>query len=881
MDRPIPRGVKQGLGELEKQLDDIAGKVSRLADPSSAFTLKVNVAGIDKMAELNRTIERSKKLNKQLASNLGERIKTETALMQAIAAQTNKIKESNKEIALLNKKKGELNKKDEKYKKDLEEIEDRIDDYNKSIQHSNKIVDEENEKLGRLDSNFKVIAKTLANQTLGALDKLGKGLTVLALDSVIFSFEKLKEGFMSVYDLFERTTKAVGKFNLAFGGATKGLDSTRKEAWKVEGTLRSLTGGPLGVGLEMWQETSQALGFVGKGFDEITTTATLAGRGLGMGGQAAGELARTLTLMGTAAGDVKHDLVQVSDSANDAGISVAAFGKEIAASKNFMAQFGRAGKKVFLDSASFARKLGLSLQSLQKFTDMTDSFESTAQAAAKMNVVFGTSINALDLMLEQDPSKRLEMVRKQFKEQGKTWEGMSRQERKFFAQTMQLSEEEAAAVLENGMTLEQFHKQQEQDKKKQLSDDAKIRNGLVKTAETLFNFGQAWDGVTQSIAKLIAPFLKVFGLIKDGDEKSKTFGQNMKSVFGTLMKFIDSLANDPQITGIITEWATDFKDLAGRAKEFFVSGEAKKWFKEASDGVSHMYGLLKSVAKTIDEKILTDENKKLAHDIFGFVSKNIGKIVGGYIALKGVIGAGTIISGINSTVKLVSGGSGLISVLGNLGKSMASFAGEFLPTLASGVKKSFDSAVGVISKSLGTIVGGLKTSIGELSGSIGGKAGLAAGVLAAAAAGWEFGTKLREWFPQIDQYFQAGLDGITKMLDKLWSMVVHTTIYRRLFGDEDAAAYDKKAAEEAAYNNTMARDAIAKALSTVTGNVAPAPVAVKSTPAVIRSSTPTNYVAAPQSQNNSQDKTITIIAGDVYLDADKVGRHMARTALSK
>ena len=437
-----------------------------------------------------------------------------------------------------------------------------------------------------LDSAATVLAKTLGVQLFSAINNLGKAFVALTIDSVTDSFSLLWKGLTKIYDLFERSTKATGQFNLSMGATTENLDSARGAGWKLEGQMRALTGGELGVGLKMFEETAHAVGFVGENYNQLTIDATKAGRALGIGGQSAGEIARSFTLMGDESKNTTKNLANVSRAADLAGVPVADFGKEINAAKGFMVSFGKKGQDVFLKSAAFAKKLGVSLQGLERFTEMSDNFDSAATSMAKLNTVFGTSVNSLSMMLEQDPSKRLEMVRGEMKSQGKTWENMNRQERKFFAQTMQLSDEEAAGIMSSNMTLAEFQKKKERADKKKISDEELIRKGLAKTSETLLNFGQIMDQITAAFKDIYTPILKAIGLLDGVDEhgkKLKTFAQHVQDVVGRFEHFFKLLQKNDKIKNFISKIATD---IGGLLSAFTSDGpESEKTMQKIVDAI--------------------------------------------------------------------------------------------------------------------------------------------------------------------------------------------------------------------------------------------------------------------------------------------------------
>ncbi len=889
----LPRNLKPDLERINGLLTDISTKITALTDLDDTFRLNVEIKGEGKFAKLEHSMKNASKANATLAKNLDALARSEQTLNKSLEENMRKLDKAKRSLAELNALEAKQLKLQQQHQT-LSQVEyDRLqfltlrqNEYATAIIASTKAIAAQHGAFDKLDSKAMVVAKTLGNQVLGAVDKFGKALISLSIDSVFLGFELIQKGILKFYDLMERTTKATGAFNLGLGGMTEGLDKTRKSAWKVEGQMRSLTGGELGVGLRMWEETAHGVGFVGEGFDEMTTKATLASRALGIGGHAGGELTHTWIQLGSTSKDVNRQMVQVSDAANLAGVSVADFGKEIVGTKGFMATFGKASEKVFLRSAAFAKKLGVSLQSLQRFTEMTDTFESTAEAAAKMNVVFGTSINSMELMLEQDPSKRLEMVRNQLKMQGKSWETMNRQERKFFAQTMQLSEEEAAGVLNNNITLEEFQKRQEQAQKKKVSDEDKIRAGLLKTTETLHNFGQSWDRVTAAVGRLLHPFLKVLGLASDLDGKM-SFGQKMTKLFDKLIGFVDKLTSNKKISKVIGDMAADFGHvfelLTGDGKD------SREMIDTIADSVAAAAKSVKELynfGKEFVKRVFTKQNMTGMLRTFETIVEYLPGILKTFVALKAVMGGVSIISGIGGIVNMLTGTSGFMAALRSLTPAITSVTSSFV-----------------------------------------GKAGLAA---AAGMVGWEIGRfvgSLEVGGKKIDDWVVLGYEKISEFFSSLWKAFRDSKLGELLgIKDTESAALDKAGINDqniASYRSAIsqansgaslsARDLarldelrkdtrlleaiVAKsngmfntqqafrAVQITAGQRAtfakqePRTVSDSMSPDPARQSnsrTPVNR--APGAQQKSSGGGVTFVAGDVILDGSKVGQVLMREA---
>jgi len=75
---------------------------------------------------------------------------------------------------------------------------------------------------------------------------------------------------------------------------------------------------------------------------------------------------------------------------------------------------------------------------------MASNFDTFSQASNKvneLNAVLGTTISSYELMIEQDPARRVQMVMDAVHDQGLEWENLNRVQRMTLAQQLQISEE--------------------------------------------------------------------------------------------------------------------------------------------------------------------------------------------------------------------------------------------------------------------------------------------------------------------------------------------------------------------------------------------------------------------------------------------------------
>lgn len=677
----LPRSSE--VKAINQELGDIAGKLDRISSLSEDWDGKI-VKQLESHRDLNREISDLQATQKRFAANNKEMSEDET----------NRLIKMQKEVA-------------------------------------------------KLGSSWNKVALLVGGKLFQAFDKLGKSIIDIGLGVFELGLQKIWQGINKVYQVHEKWAKLMGEFRNKLGVTTKSLGAMSKVAAQVEGTMHGLTG-QFGMGAPMVNEFLESLGRMetttgggDKALADMVKTGTLASRVLGISAGDAGELTHSLQQMGDGAKEQKDLFLTISSGAKTAGVSTAKFGKDVVQSHEFMASFGKDGRKVFTTLVTYANKLGVSMKSIEAFTKMTDTFDSTAESVAKMNTVFGTTINSLDLMLEQDPSKRLETVRQALLSQGKTYDQLSRQERGFLAETMHVTEEELAGVLKTGKSLDDVQKEAEKNKKAQEKSQKNMAMLINKTATTLFSFSAAWDKVTGAIEKLISPFTKALGLTADFDKNGKrlnnTFGGTMSKIFDRLIKFINEVASNPEWTKFMQVLANDAKSLAKHISDIATGPGLGKWIHNVVTGATDFYDMMKKafdwISKTIEKLMPT----------FEWILKHLKEILITWVAVKGAMGVFKVGKGLYDMVDLLRGAAGGAGSLGSkmmdigkmpVGMAAKKFSGIGMPGLGLGEGMKGAGYAGATSK-MGML------GKGALGAGIGGIAGMAGGALAK-AGGMEF-----------------------------------------------------------------------------------------------------------------------------------------------
>src|SRR5690606_10696240 len=138
----------------------------------------------------------------------------------------------------------------------------------------------------------------------------------------------------------EKWAKLMGEFRNRLGVATRGIRDLGRVAAGVEGTIYGLTGA-FGQGAPMVAEFVDGLERVvdvsrGGSFAKLAREGVLLGRALGVSAGDVGRLGFMLQQLGEGSASQRELFKDIQAGADAAGVSTAAFGKEIVQSRGFM-----------------------------------------------------------------------------------------------------------------------------------------------------------------------------------------------------------------------------------------------------------------------------------------------------------------------------------------------------------------------------------------------------------------------------------------------------------------------------------------------------------------------------------------------------------------
>jgi hypothetical protein len=597
-------------------------------------------------------------------------------------------------------------------------------------------------EFGRVADAADQFKKRLRQMPFDALErglaKVTKGLIGMNAAILGVGFDFLVTSVKRVYELQERWTRAIGAFNLRIGGMTAGLRGAQKAATSWSSTIRGLTDGDITEGIQMFADFTDAIGRTVESGDKFQKFGLQLSRGFNLGGQGAGQLTKVFENIGDSGDSAAETIARMVKAANLAHVPTNLLAKDIQESSVYMARFGKESEKTFVTGAAFVRKFTISMEQLRKSVEGLDMFDEAARTASKLNVAFGTMINSMDLMLEDDPAKRLEDIRQQFLAQGTTFDKLTPKQRRYLSETLKLTEDQTASLLSAqhaGESYSEFQEKASKREKQDLNAKALMQKQLQATAQTMYAFGMAFDRVTVSIANAIRPILKVLGLAGDGTKKFKSFGEVMESITTTVEAFFNSLARNDKWNSWVSELAQDLQKAGIALRDFVMSGRAAQLIGDIAKGMKDFYVTVRDLAA----RVVPALHPLL--DVFLALSQHIKGIAVAWGAMKGFNALG----GINMLSK--AGGARLGGGLGG----RLGMAG-----LSAGVGGAIGGTSAGIGAGLGSLVGGLFGPIGMVLGPI-------VGGLAGKAVEWLFGsTKIKTALEQAHEDLDKAIESETK-----------------------------------------------------------------------------------------------------------------------
>jgi hypothetical protein len=326
-------------------------------------------------------------------------------------------------------------------------------------------------------------------------------------------------------------------------------------------------------------------------------------------------------------------------------ISTKAINDGLASVMPRLAAFGKEGPRIFKELAFQAKQMGTEMDKLLGVTEKFTTFEGAAEAAGELNSVLGGNyIDSLELLraASDDPVKATNMLRDALQATGKSFEQLSGQQRRLFADILGTDLETTAGYF-NQIGSEA---KAAADAEKTFNDTIAAFVPIGDKLKNLFNaispavmvlaegFGYVVDILASFVQLAPVRYLLMiaagFAVLVGGISILVGFLGTLVGSFGMLWKLLKSA---PSLFGGVKDAVENMGDTASSLVE-----KATETLKNASSSIG---GFLKNIAKSIGSGIKTlftaigDGFKALGNAIKSLASPTVlaGVLVAGLITV--------------------------------------------------------------------------------------------------------------------------------------------------------------------------------------------------------------------------------------------------------
>ena len=265
--------------------------------------------------------------------------------------------------------------------------------------------------------------------------------------------------------------------------------------------------------------------------------------------------------------------------AKEFGLSAKEVSRDVGKAMKDVKHFGQMTVKEINVAATYARKLNIEFEKITATLDSFETFDTSADNAAKLAQSFGANVDAFKMMEAQNPAEQMDMLRKAMFAAGKDADKMNRQELKLLATTVGMDEataKQAFSFKNQGVALDDIKKKANSVENAQMSQ-AEAMKTLAGAIERMVKSGALdkmsgfFDAFTKGLlagVRSSPAFIKMmwnirlalrgtwFEGFKLGRELSKT-----GEVIGKLIAQISQLFDPKELIGNARKVRMIFKDF--------------------------------------------------------------------------------------------------------------------------------------------------------------------------------------------------------------------------------------------------------------------------------------------------------------------------------
>lgn len=279
-------------------------------------------------------------------------------------------------------------------------------------------------------------------------------------------------------------------------------------------------------------------------------------RGLGITNEQMGTLASNALRMGKDIAVVQNEMTKQALGMSKAfGVNAKVISKDMAKAMGDLAHFGHLSTKELSIAATFANKLGVSVDKLTAIMDQTATYDQAAEGMSKLNEQYGTNIDATEMMMAQNPADKVELLRKAFAKTGKDMSQLTYQDRMFIKQQTGMSDElmnSAFAAKNAGVSLDNMRTQAEKAEKATMSQAEAIKALGDSIKRTFPSGGGGAGGVMdhflegffrgiQTSKEFVGMMMNVKQVLRIATQEGVKFGKEFVKFFPGVSEIFDGI----------------------------------------------------------------------------------------------------------------------------------------------------------------------------------------------------------------------------------------------------------------------------------------------------------------------------------------------------
>jgi len=599
--------------------------------------------------QINAAIaERSKLLNAQ-TSQISTQVELATQFCKAMKCED--IDKITERIAEIRAGLGAAKKAADNATGGINDLVNGLDKATGSTQNMKTAAEEAQESFKKFANDFGSgfgKATAIAKGFVKSITAIGQGIFSLGLSLLklpLTVFDKMAEaaGEMasdtSIFEAKERIREEFGDLNSGLAKQVISAQASISQALAKSGrSIASVFGtGPQGIAasFEAAADLAKGLGDVvnilGEDFDKAAGDLYVFKTGMGLANEDIKGLVVAATVSGQKVGDLAGTIQKLSQDFAKMGFSTKGFARDMTYMLTNTVKYGKLSAAQVAATTAYVKKLGLEVKQIESLNAAFDDFETAATNASKLAQAFGMQVDAMKMMKEQDPGKRLQMLRDSFRATGKSIDQMTRQEKQLLAQTAGLDE----SIVEQALSTKNMGKSY-----KQLSDESEKSAKKQKSQQEMFEeLGNAIKKMTEALSYSGGFFNQFLSGMGEGIKRSGPMRQVLRDMGGAL-RSVRMFGRE--VGDMFVKMFPGVKQMLDALHEFFKGGNFKKTLNDFREVFKKFFlDLEKDPKKALDN--FYQNLKKKFTDIFDRNS-SAGK---GFIegAKKFLVTVGAIIAG--------------------------------------------------------------------------------------------------------------------------------------------------------------------------------------------------------------------------------------------